>query len=55
MTMPTDPGVNGRGLADNAPEAVFCLATNGAVPPGLTAGQAAGSRSDAFPFVPAAS
>jgi hypothetical protein len=44
-------GFNGRALADNAPEVVFALVTNSAVPTGLTAATAATTRQDKFPYV----
>jgi hypothetical protein len=43
-------GFNGRRLADNAPEVMFSLATNSAVPIGLAAGDLKRSQ-DAFPYV----
>jgi hypothetical protein len=46
--------VNGRGLADNAPEVMFSLVLNSAVSTGLTSGQFANTRSAAFPYVVAA-
>jgi hypothetical protein len=44
-------GFNGRHLTDNAPEVMFSLATNCAVPTGLLATQATDTRSDTFPYV----
>jgi hypothetical protein len=44
-------GFNGRALADNAPEVMFALVTNSAVPTGLTAAAAAQARQDKFPYV----
>ncbi|GAA4261010.1 DUF4331 family protein [Dactylosporangium darangshiense] len=41
---------NGRRLADNAPEIMFSLATNSAIPGGLRAGDRKRSQ-DAFPYV----
>jgi hypothetical protein len=46
--------MNGRGLADNAPEVMFSLVLNSAVSTGLTSGQFANTRSAAFPYVVAA-
>jgi hypothetical protein len=43
-------GFNGRRLSDNAPEVMFALATNSAVPTGLTIRSAPTKWSD-FPFV----
>lgn len=43
-------GFNGRRLADNAPEVMFSLVTNSAVPVGLTAGDLKRSQ-DGFPYV----
>lgn len=48
-------GFNGRRLGDNAPEVMFSLATNSAVPTGLLPGAAADTRTDTFPFVVPAS
>ncbi|MDM7856411.1 DUF4331 family protein [Cellulomonas alba] len=44
-------GFNGRALADNAPEVIYGLVTNSAVPTGLTADDAAETRQDTFPYV----
>jgi len=44
-------GYNGRALADNAPEVIYGLVTNTAVPTGLTAASAAETRQDKFPYV----
>jgi hypothetical protein len=46
--------VNGRGLADNAPEVMFSLVLNSAVSTGLTSEQFANTRSATFPYVVAA-
>jgi hypothetical protein len=46
--------INGRSLADNAPEVMFSLVLNSAVSTGLTSGQFANTRSTAFPYVVAA-
>lgn len=42
---------NGRGLGDNAPEAMLSLVTDTAVPAGLRPAVAAHRRADAFPYV----
>ena len=44
-------GFNGRSLADNAPEVMYALVTNSALPTGLTSAVAAGTRSGEFPYV----
>ncbi|MFI0353291.1 DUF4331 family protein [Actinomadura sp. 9N407] len=44
-------GFNGRGLADNAPEVIYGLITNSAIPTGLVAESAAETRQEGFPFV----
>ena len=44
-------GFNGRTQADNAPEAMLSLVTNGAVPSGLKPSVAQGQRSSTFPYV----
>ena len=44
-------GFNGRALADNAPEVMYGLVTNSAVPTGLVAAAAAETRQDKFPYV----
>ena len=44
-------GFNGRALADNAPEVMYGLVTNSAVPTGLVAASAAETRQDKFPYV----
>jgi hypothetical protein len=44
-------GFNGRALADNAPEVMFSLVTNTALPTGLTAASAAETRGGKFPYV----
>ena len=44
-------GFNGRSLADNAPEVVYGLVTNSAVPTGLQSSAAASTRQDSFPYV----
>jgi hypothetical protein len=44
-------GINGRGLADNAPEVMFSLVTNAAIPSGLSADVTALNRSGVFPYV----
>ena len=44
-------GFNGRTLADNAPEVMYGLVTNTAVPTGLTPADAAPTRQNAFPYV----
>ena len=46
--------MNGRALADNAPEVMFSLVMNSAVSTGLTPGQFADTRSATFPYVVAA-
>jgi hypothetical protein len=45
------PGVNGRTLADNAPEAMLSLVTNMSVPSGLTPAVAREQRASDFPYV----
>ena len=47
----TFAGFNGRALADNAPEVMYGLVTNSAVPTGLVAASAAETRQDKFPYV----
>jgi hypothetical protein len=47
-------GVNGRTLADNAVEVMFCLSFNAAFPLGLRPEQNADTRSAEFPYVVAA-
>ena len=47
----TFAGFNGRGLADNAPEVMYGLVTNSAVPTGLLAASAAETRQNEFPHV----
>ena len=47
----TFAGVNGRALADNAPEVIYGLVTNSAVLTGLVAASAAETRQDKFPYV----
>lgn len=47
----TFAGFNGRALADNAPEVVYGLVTNAAVPTGLLAADAAETRQSQFPYV----
>jgi hypothetical protein len=42
---------NGRALADNAPEVMYGLVTNSAVPTGLLAAAASETRQDEFPYV----
>jgi hypothetical protein len=44
-------GFNGRTLADNAPEVMYGLVTNSAVPTGLVAASASETRQDKFPYV----
>jgi hypothetical protein len=44
-------GINGRTLADNAPEAMFALVLGRATPSGLGPATAAERRSDRFPYV----
>ena len=44
-------GVNGRALGDNAAEVMFSLATNRAIPTGLTTRNASASHSKDFPYV----
>ncbi|MEV0458300.1 DUF4331 family protein [Catellatospora methionotrophica] len=44
-------GVNGRTLADNAVETMFCLVFNAAIPLGLRPEQSAATRSATFPYV----
>jgi Domain of unknown function (DUF4331) len=44
-------GFNGRALADNAPEVMYGLVTNSAVPTGLVSESASGTRQDKFPYV----
>ncbi|MCL1869149.1 MAG: DUF4331 domain-containing protein [Promicromonosporaceae bacterium] len=47
----TFAGFNGRALSDNAPEVVYGLVTNAAVPTGLVAADAAETRQPQFPYV----
>ena len=47
----TFAGFNGRALADNAPEVMYGLITNSAVPTGLTAASAPETRQDKFPYI----
>jgi len=42
---------NGRSLADNAPEVMYGLVTNSALPTGLRSSDAAETRQDEFPYV----
>jgi Domain of unknown function (DUF4331) len=44
-------GFNGRALADNAPEVMYGLITNSAMPTGLVAASASETRQDKFPYV----
>lgn len=44
-------GFNGRALADNAPEVMYSLVTNSAIPTGLSAASAAETRQATFPYV----
>ncbi|MGO4363343.1 DUF4331 family protein [Terrabacter sp. RAF57] len=44
-------GFNGRSLSDNAPEVIYGLVTNSAVPTGLRRADAAETRQDSFPYV----
>jgi hypothetical protein len=44
-------GINGRTLADNAPEVMMSLVTGQAVPSGLTPAVAAPQRRDRFPYI----
>ena len=44
-------GFNGRALADNAPEVMYGLVTNSAIPTGLIAASASETRQDKFPYV----
>ena len=44
-------GFNGRTLSDNAPEIMFSLVTNIAVPAGLVPRRAADARRDTYPYV----
>jgi hypothetical protein len=45
-------GFNGRSLTDNAPEVMFSLATNTAVPLGIGPESVTSAPSDRFPYVP---
>ena len=45
----TFAGFNGRSLADNAPEVMFGLVTNSALPTGLPAASTAQTRQEGFP------
>jgi hypothetical protein len=45
----TFAGFNGRALADNAPEVMYGLVTNSALPTGLVAASASQTRQDKFP------
>ena len=47
----TSAGFNGRALGDNAPEVMYGLVTNSAVPTGLVAASASETRQDKFPYV----
>lgn len=47
----TFAGFNGRALADNAPEVMYGLVTNSAMPTGLMAASASETRQDKFPYV----
>ena len=47
----TFAGFNGRALADNAPEVMYGLVTNSAVPTGLAAASASETRQDKFPYI----
>ena len=47
----TFAGFNGRALADNAPEVMYGLVTNSAVPTGLVAASASETRQDKFPYI----
>jgi hypothetical protein len=47
----TSAGFNGRALADNAPEVMYALVTNSAVPTGLVAASASETHQDKFPYV----
>ncbi|MDF8266529.1 DUF4331 family protein [Luteipulveratus flavus] len=44
-------GFNGRALADNAPEVMYGLVTNSAIPTGLDGQDAAETRQQSFPYV----
>lgn len=44
-------GFNGRNLTDNAPEVMFCVATNSGVPTGLTSGAVANAPVSTFPYL----
>jgi hypothetical protein len=44
-------GFNGRALADNAPEVMYGLITNSAVPTGLAAASASATYQDKFPYI----
>lgn len=44
-------GFNGRTLGDNAPEVMFSLLTNSAIPTGLTSASTSHTRLDGFPYV----
>ncbi|MGN9913352.1 DUF4331 family protein [Phytohabitans sp. LJ34] len=48
---PASFGINGRTLADNAPEAMFSLILGKATPSGLGPSTAADQRQDRFPYV----
>jgi hypothetical protein len=47
----TFAGFNGRALADNAPEVMYGLITNSAVPTGLLPASASETRQDKFPYI----
>jgi hypothetical protein len=47
----TFAGFNGRTLADNAPEVMYGLVTNSAMPTGLVAASARETRPDKFPYI----
>lgn len=44
-------GINGRALADNAPEVMFSLVLNTAITAGLTPSVSQGQRTAGFPYV----
>jgi Domain of unknown function (DUF4331) len=47
----TFAGFNGRALADNAPEVMYGLITNSAMPTGLVTASVSETRQDKFPYV----
>ena len=47
----TFAGFNGRALADNAPEVMYGLVANSALPTGLEAASASETRQDKFPYI----